>query len=65
MTTALTKRNITLGLALIVTIGLVVWVNGQDQEGGLELAKPDHGNPSMIFTMKISHMITSTMAATK
>lgn len=43
MTTALTKRNITLGLALIVTIGLVVWVNGQDQEGGLELAKPDHG----------------------
>jgi hypothetical protein len=49
MTTVLTKRNIALGLALTVTIGLVVLVNGQDQEGGLELAKPDHGKSQATY----------------
>jgi len=42
MTAAQTRRNIALGLALAVTLGLVVWIDGQNQDGGVELAQTKH-----------------------
>lgn len=51
------RRNLGLGLALVVTLGLVVWINGQDQEGGVDLAqtKREHVRPGANTS---SHSVT-------